>query len=792
MSIRQDVLLLVLLMVITMSPFLGPLLQGESISLASFLYNDSLYHSARPKDYERAVRLLPYQEATIDTARLFYPYDIYSAERIPQGHLPLWNPYNGAGMPLLANFQSSSFSPLKLILVLFPSMRAYDYYLLMRLLCAACFAYILARALKRSPQASFLTGVTYGLAGYLLYHFQMVEVTSSCYAPLQFLAAERWTQNPGSRTSVFLGMTTAIMVLSGHPEPSALIILGSMIYAFARALRLRGLKVWTTTALGLFGAMALGLLISAFVILPFFEFLHYGFSYKFYMKVRLPLFLIFLYQLPFVFVPMKTPVTHGPGTYVGLVSLALAFFALLPRKRNYEVILILLIPLGMAFAMPPMSLVWWIPHFDLSWSGYSLPLFALGMALLAGEGLDFFTLLPKADRYLRNIGIVFFLVLIIFPLLMAGMAGLDFSLAFPLVFKAFWRQYVLALAIVAYAVILMRWKKSVPAWAKRWALPALACIDLLSSGWGYNLSRPGFDFPLTPAVDFLKSHLGHSRIIGLYGSNNFPNTGMVHGLTDLRAFDAIHVLRYREFMMKADPTIRDTGLTTILTNQPINPMWDLMGVRFVLQSTVPSTLYQNKYTRDFPTDVPPYVPQRLTSPSLKPVYADEGIIIYENLRAYPRAFVVHRAVFVANEEESYQALDKIVEGALNAKHTAIVEVADPQRRRAMEQRLPHREPKGEALPVIEAYGPEEVRVAVEMKAPGFLILTDTYYPGWVAEVDGHGAEILAADHLVRAVFVGEGKHTVTFRYRPLSVRVGLWVSGVTLLGMCGVLLYTLL
>jgi hypothetical protein len=82
-------------------------------------------------------------------------------------------------------------------------MRAYDFYLLSRLLVALWGTYILARYLKRSPQASLLTSLTYGLSGYILSHFQMLEATSSCFAPVQFLAAESWARRQDLRSTVF-------------------------------------------------------------------------------------------------------------------------------------------------------------------------------------------------------------------------------------------------------------------------------------------------------------------------------------------------------------------------------------------------------------------------------------------------------------------------------------------------------------------------------------------------------------------------------------------------------------
>jgi membrane protein YfhO len=72
--------------------------------------------------------------------------------------------------------------------------------------------------------------------------------------------------------------------------------------------------------------------------------------------------------------------------------------------------------------------------------------------------------------------------------------------------------------------------------------------------------------------------------------------------------------------------------------------------------------------------------------------------------------------------------------------------------------------------------PNAVTIPVSLRQPGWVVLSDTYYPGWFVFVDGRPATLLHADFAFRAVAVEAGDHVVVFRYEPRSFQIGLWVS----------------
>ena len=78
--------------------------------------------------------------------------------------------------------------------------------------------------------------------------------------------------------------------------------------------------------------------------------------------------------------------------------------------------------------------------------------------------------------------------------------------------------------------------------------------------------------------------------------------------------------------------------------------------------------------------------------------------------------------------------------------------------------------------VIRQYLPNRVVIGVDGAMPGYLVLTDVWYPGWTCTVDGQTAPVLRADFLFRGVHVPAGEHEVVFTFAPESYRRGKMIS----------------
>lgn len=159
--------------------------------------------------------------------------------------------------------------------------------------------------------------------------------------------------------------------------------------------------------------------------------------------------------------------------------------------------------------------------------------------------------------------------------------------------------------------------------------------------------------------------------------------------------------------------------------------------------------------------------------SLRYTYSNQGTAV--NGQAVPRAYTVHRYIKTDSEEQS---LTEIRANIATLHKSVILENADPSF--SVDDQLDgHNETEGSAE--ITRYTPNEVDLSVNVAHPALVVLTDAFYPGWVAYVDGRETTIFRANSLFRAVEVPAGAHSVEFRFRPTSFY---WGAAITLLTIC--------
>jgi hypothetical protein len=307
---------------------------------------------------------------------------------------------------------------------------------------------------------------------------------------------------------------------------------------------------------------------------------------------------------------------------------------------------------------------------------------------------------------------------------------------------------------------------------------AMVVVDLALFGVAYNTTcDPNLIFPDTPVTNYLSSRKGTFRIL----PENVilqPSTNYMYEYQIIRGYDGLELPEYNDLIniMKRDAWV-DIHHYNSTTLDYASPVLDLLGVRYIL-------------SEDDLSD----------TPGLKKVL-DGPVKIFENEEALERAFVVGRWIstdmLVRLLGEDLEAALAYLKPALSVQDFDIKEVASTRdsmikfvadhfnfRDWAIVDEEVECQGGGSGEVTIRSMEEEKILLDVEMKGEGLLIVTENYFPGWEARVDGKETKIVRADVTFKAIPLTDGRHEVELTYNPVSfyggVKIAL-VAGVLLL-----------
>ncbi|MFL6211179.1 MAG: hypothetical protein ACJ74W_20185 [Pyrinomonadaceae bacterium] len=197
------------------------------------------------------------------------------------------------------------------------------------------------------------------------------------------------------------------------------------------------------------------------------------------------------------------------------------------------------------------------------------------------------------------------------------------------------------------------------------------------------------------------------------------------------------------------------------------------------------TLYDAAARRSTPLTNEPAATAALDGARWQVAAEMDGVLILRNLRACPRAWLVAEGEAV-DGEEALRRISGASPRAFDPRRTALLEVSPdelPQLSGAAatwERMMAH----------VSAYEPSHLVIDTDALAPTVLVVSEIFYPGWAATVDGQPARILLTDYLLRGVALPPGRHRVEMRYTAPAARGGAIISACTLLLLGGLFVYS--
>jgi hypothetical protein len=726
----------------------------------------------------------------------FHPWRVQAWRTILAGELPLWNPLSGMGAPLLANYQSALLYPPTWLLFVFgifggePGM-AYGqgWLVVLHLVLAGWGAARLARALGLPAFSQAMVGLAYGCSGYLVArsHFLSINAAAAWLPWILLFTYRLATASPvgRGRPSVRLAVVLALLLLAGHAQTAWYSLLLSGLWLLFWMIRTKGAAhsqnnngdstlesraaQWRArlSPLAYFAAAIAGAgLIAAAQLLPTAELLRHsprtggveaGFAmtYSFWPWRLLGLFSPGLFGSPVTGDYWGYGNFWEDAVYIGLIPVALAIQAVLrhlrggdraPLVRFLVGVTSVSIVLALGSNTPVFPFLYrYVPTFDLFQAPARFTLWAvIGLTLLAGIGAaDWAAAHSSYARQRARRWSAAGLALVL--------SGVVTLITLPQIAPSFGRS-ILVTGVFATAAALFGTARTK---GSRWrnAVITITALDLAIAGWGLN---PASDLDLyrdqslTAGIEpGQRVYLPEADIYSLtfddyFRFDNFnldlsglratllPNLNILDDVHSANQFDPLEVGRYSDWMAILDSARPD------LQN------------RMLFESGVAAI-------------------GGLVSP---------GVVSFTESDPGPR-FEWFPCARSAGDPD--QALQFVLEEAPEPAPFLVLEGYDMPDGQACRDAAGA---GGDGTAEVLFASANRLEIRTESSTAGWLLVRDTYYPGWTATVSGEAVEVFPANAVFRAVQVPAGEQVVVMHYNPASFYTGaiLSAAGLAVLG----------
>lgn len=577
---------------------------------------------------------------TTDVVSFTYPMQTYAVELLQKGELPLWNPLILAGTPLLANFQSSPFSPTNFLYFLFDKITAWGIQVVMQHFLAALFAYSLLHWWKFSKVGALFGGLVFAFSGYNLIWSQWNGHTlAASFLPLILLLSDRFLVLGKWKDGLGVSAATGFFFLSGYPQSAIYLALAIFLLWLIRGKS-------RTILLGVFFILGIGL--AGIQLVPGWELLKqsqravepHPFEWAF-----LPFKKVITFLAPDFYGNHATKNYWGPQDYtsntgfVGVAAFSLALLALTAVKKKKEILFAALLAISalfLAFPTPISVFLWKSGIFGLNAASAhrSLVLWNLAIAILAGWGFDD---LKSKSKYR---------LLIIIPFMI--LAGFGFY-AWHIHQTVGLRNLILPAAALFGTLVVFMIPKL------RLVLILITVFELFYVGWKFTPFSPRhLVFPSTPVLEFLMAQEKPYRVTG---SRIIPiNMKMPYGIETVEGYDAIYPLRIAQFLatLNSGKSVADPLGRYATVDNDTSSLLDLINTKYYLTLSP--------------------VSQRFDKKRFKVAFQDKSVVVLESTSVLPRSFFVEHWEVI---KDNQKILDRLLDPKFDFSKAIILEEEPP-------------------------------------------------------------------------------------------------------------------
>lgn len=746
-------------------PFPGDLLVAEYNPWKSYSYLGFV-----PGSY-------PNKAQYFDVLRQLYPWRSFAFSSLFSGQIPLWNPYNFSGTPLLANFQSAVFYPFNIVFLFAPFVVGWSILVFLQSFLTGLFTYLYCRKINFSKLASVLSSVSFTFSSFLTVWLEYNTIGHVVlYLPLALFCIESLLQKKSRFIILLFILSIAFPIFAGHPQLFVYELIFLVLYTIFRIYIIDGKNKRGSSIIFFLVLFSLGIGLGAIQWVLGLQLIlssaRAPLDYKFMMEKIL----IQPFQLVMLVVPdfFGNPATRNywiSDTYVGkmfsigIIPLLLLPFTFLGKQRKLPLFFgcTALVILTLTTANPVTGFLYSIslPFFASSSPTLGIFLFCFSLSILSGFGLDNFRGEKKLSLILKSFGLILILFFVFWlGFFIAKQTNLEFSQNVQIGFKNL--LYATGIAGLSIFLLLAGFYKKKLLIGIIVLLILIQCGDLFRSFQKFNPFVPSdLVYPPAPIINQLKKIAGINRFIGYGNSVIEANFATEEYIYSPEGYDPLYPKRYGQFIQSAKNGKIATSFTaqtrsdaTVFPSQTFkelieNPyrkkVLDTLGVKYILSRQEDLSDLPNEY---------------------EIVFNEEGWKIIKNSNSAPRAFLTNSyKIAVSNSDFEKNFFDPNFNPAKSIVLNKRVNV----------------DPKKKSGKIISTnYGQNKIQFKIDSSHSTLLFLSDTWYPGWTALIDNKETEILRADFAFRAVVVPAGKHNITFLYQPPLFIIGVIISMVSI------------
>ena len=717
-----------------------------------------------------------------------YPFREFAAASIKSGHgIPLWNPYLMGGMPYVAAMHGDIFYPTFLLRTILPTDVAMTWSFLIHIFLAGFFTYLFLRAWGLGWLPSVIGGVAYLMSGPIAAYVSPGhdgKLYVSALLPLALFLLIRGIRDGRNWAWGTLAFVIGLAVLTPHPQllQYMLLISGAFALYLAFSAGDGGVALDRRTAVTRLGlaaaAVVVGMLMGAVQFLPVMQYVPWspragGRGYDYATSFSFP-----FEELINVYVPQFSGILraywgrngiHLHSEYLGvsvLMLTGLGFGAISSaRRRSFARFWLCALVVALLWALggetPFFRLVYAIVPGTKFFRAPSTIFYLVGLAIavFAALGVERVIALQLTRKYLVGWGIAAAILLLLgvsggltsMAETIAGVQRADLAEANAgaLVLGSL-RSFVAALLTLGVLFALMRGK--VRPIAGVCALTVLVALDLWSVERDYwQFSPPAAQLYASDSIiDYLKSVKEPGRVLALQLSRETDasrdpylttesNGLMIHGIRQLLGYHGNELGRYDVL------TGKDSGYRAIVNPQ----LWHLLNTQYLLTDV---------------DSIPIPGVQRLAGPVKNAAGSTE--YLYRLPGDNPYAWVAPVIVKAGDAP----VLNTVLDPRFEAARVALVDSAAPVAGAPVSGM-----PPATGIAVHTAsYAPGRVSLTLASPAPAgsALVVSENYYPGWTATVDGKSAPVVRTDFVLMGVPLPAGATRVELAFTSPSYERG--------------------